>query len=535
MREQKESNSVWFIAILAMFVIVALRCFDDNITLQTDATFLYNRCFQMVDCLRHGYFPFIYYNDVGGIGYASPIFYGQFTLVPFVLFLNDIAVFIKVYYLCCIVLNFFAFRCFLKRISSSATLGACFYIVGLPFVRLCDFGVYAYIMGVGFGWFFIAYCIDYFRDNKNFAPLLLFYFLCWDANFNSAALYLFVCFCLFVRYFKRDRILSYLRLFCFACVLFLFNFVSMFANRDALSLYDLSDSFSGDTGSIGTLFSLRPFGGFLPRTIMNMLFSVDLATGFMQFGILALFVFVLIKHVLHESLLFRVEAGIICAGTVFLYIIGMHPLWGSFYSVTNVFFQFPIRYLVICYGFVVAIVARYLIKSKAVLIVLILCVLDFFIIGFRVWESTLVETDLAAYIVLGEYTGSSFIAEENVWLEYSSSIHSESGSIYSYTNDYNGLTVDCSSNASGDVLTLPKLYYRWYQAVGDNGEQFKISSGYSNYCEVDIGTYTGSLYLRYRVPFVIMLLLFVQVVCLLWLLAIICKRRLVCFESAEGK
>lgn len=524
MREQKESNSVWFVAILAMFVIVALRCFDNNITLQTDTTFLYNRCFQMVDCLRHGYFPFIYYNDVGGIGYASPIFYGQFTLVPFVLFLGDIAVFIKMYYLCCVALNFFAFRCFLKRVSNNATLGACFYIVGLPFVRLCNFGIYAYILGVGFGWFFLAYCIDYFRDNKHFAHLLLFYFLCWDANFNSAALFLLVCFCLFIRYFNREYLLSYVRLFGFACVFFLFNFVNIFAHRDAISFYNLSDSFSGDTGKIGTLLSLRPFGGFLFRSIMNTFSFVDLATGLMQFGVLALFVFVLIKHVRYESVLFRVKVGIICVGTVFLYIIGTHPLWGSFYSVTHVFFQFPVRYLVICYGFVVAIMARYLIKSKAVLIVLILCILDFFIVGLGVWVSTLAKGDLEAYIVLGEYTGQNFVADEDIWLEYSSSIHSESGNIYSYTNDYNGLTVDCSSNVSGDVLTLPKLYYRWYQATDVDGKQFKVSSGYSNYCEVDIGTYTGILYLRYEIPYVIILLFFVQVACLFCLLVITCKR-----------
>lgn len=105
-REQKETKFVWAVAIVVMFIIVALRCFDSKLMTEPDATFLYNRCLQMWDCVKNGYFPFLYYNDVGGIGYASPIFYGQLTLVPFIPLLGSISSFIKGYFLVCVVLNF---------------------------------------------------------------------------------------------------------------------------------------------------------------------------------------------------------------------------------------------------------------------------------------------------------------------------------------------------------------------------------------------------------------------------------------------
>lgn len=136
MKPQKETNGAVAIAVVALFVIYAIWTFGYNMESDTDALFLYNRCYQMFDCFRHGLWPFLYYNDVGGIGYGSPIFYGQLTLLPFGVFLFDKLLFIKMYVLAVLLLNFFGFKFLSKRFTSYSTLSASLYILSIPYIYI---------------------------------------------------------------------------------------------------------------------------------------------------------------------------------------------------------------------------------------------------------------------------------------------------------------------------------------------------------------------------------------------------------------
>lgn len=513
MRVQRESHLVWAIAISALLVIFSLRCFDSNVVLEADATFLYNRCWQMLDCLRHGYYPFIYYNDIGGIGYGSPIFYGQATLFPFMLFLADILVFIKAYFLVCLLVNFFGFRCFVKRFSSYGTLSACFYILGVPYIFMCSSGMYAATLATGFSWFFFAFCIDFFRDGKGMAFLILTYFLIWQSNFNSVVLATVVCVGIFLLFFRLSRWRSYLKLFLCVLALILYNIVNILVHLDSLRLADFSTLFPGDMELLRVVLSCTPFGGFLYRSVGISLYGYDLCCGFMSFGMLVVLVHYLRDGFLKQSLEYRLCAVGVLALASLGYFVGMYPIWGTVFQVTNAFFQWPLRYFIIMWGFVVAVLARVVKPDKWVCFVLILCVLDIFVANPLSASSTAGGVDfLLLNMGHGEYAGETFEKSMDVYEEWSTAVHSESGAVYTYVNDYNGLSVDCSANPGEDVLTLPKLYYNGYEARGSDGEVFPLSSGYSNYCEVGIGSYQGVLTLRYRVHGVVLVCFWIQVI-----------------------
>lgn len=65
MRRQDESDNVTALAIVLLLVIFMLRCGDAGIVHDDDGLFLYNRCYQVIDCLRNGEYPFIFYQDGG--------------------------------------------------------------------------------------------------------------------------------------------------------------------------------------------------------------------------------------------------------------------------------------------------------------------------------------------------------------------------------------------------------------------------------------------------------------------------------------
>lgn len=214
---------------------------------------------------------------------------------------------------------------------------------------------------------------------------------------------------------------------------------------------------------------------------------------------------------------------------VVAYLLGLHTIWGSVYEVTQSFFQFPIRYFIFFFGFVIVILSRVVKLSRLSVGVLIVCIVDIFLanpLGGSVSRGDL--PPVFQYIVYAEYGGSNFldkmIVDNDLYEEYAFSIHSSSGTEYTYSNEYNGLSVDCSSNLGSDILTLPKLYYKGYHAYSEDGSQFTVVSWYSNYCEVNIGSYTGSLRLIYEVPIYLLMLFWLQIASVAYILAKVLRR-----------
>lgn len=533
MRVQKENKAVWLLAVCALFVSCSSVVFNSLWSDNGDYIFLYNRLFQIYDCLRNGYFPFIYYEDVGGIGYGSPIFYGQLTLVPFLLFVASIDAFVKAYSLCSLLLNFFGFRFFLKRVSDHATLVACFYITSMPFLGLYNGSLPANCFAVGISWFFLGYCIDFFRDGRNGVFVTLTYFLVWQSNFNTTVICTLVCFALFVVYFRRSHFWGYVKLLLGTLVVVSYDIVNMLVHIDALRFADAETVLSRMSQPHDIkVFSIHPFGGYLYRGSSP---SIDYCNGFMTFGVLAVFVYCLIKGFGQESLRFRVCSVLIGVVAVVGYVIGTYDIWRAVYKATDIFFQFPVRYYIYIFGFVLAVFARVVRPQWFVYVALVLCLFD--IAVAKPFHPSPDYSKEYWYWQIGnyEYASDSFVRSNDVYHDYSSGIHSYSGVHYSSGRSYNVVFVDCSSNPGRDIITLPKLYYKGYRAVGENGERFVVSSGFSNYCEINLGNYTGKLYLTYRVPPVVLFFFLLQIACVSSMLYYIVKWRLVAFESAKRK
>lgn len=532
-REQKENKTTCVIAGCIIFILFMLYTFDTKAVIQPDGTFLYNRLFQVYDCFRHGEWPFLFYNDLDGIGYGSSIFYGWVTLIPFIPFVGNISAFLKVYFLCCVLLNFFAFRACVKRFSSYATLAACFYIIGVPFVMMSTSGLYAATMATGFSWLFFAYSIDFFRGDHSVSKVLLFFYLIFQTNINSAVLALVVCFCLFICYFSRSRLFDYFRLFACALLLLSFNIVDIIAHRDSVSLFDMSVYFGPNWEA---LLSAVPIGSFLVRSVLCKSNILSYCTWFMQVSIFVLFIYYYVRGIYKETSRFKVQSIVLVIGSVLAYIVGVWFIWPFFYYAGFAFLQFPLRYLILLWGGLCIVFSRVVQARRLTYAVLVLCLLDVLLANpvIIAYEEVDDQLYLHAFVVNGEYLGDDFVRGDSVFFDYSSRVHSTSGTIYTYQNTYNGLSVDCHANTGTDVLTLPKLYYNWYRAVGSDCTRFRVKSGYSNYCEIDIGNYTGILFLSYQVPMPVLLLFWVQIACLSRLLLLALRRYFV-HAKAEGE
>lgn len=526
MRVQDEKRSVTVIAIIALCAIFCLRCFNESLDYAVDASFLYNRLYQMVDCLKHGFWPFLYYNDAGGIGYGSPIFYGQLTLVPFIPFVSSLSLFIRAYYLACLLLNFAGFRFFLKRLSSYATLCSIFYIISMPFVYLYGWSLQASCFATGLSWFFFGYCIDFFRDRRHFAQTAILFYLVYQSNLNSAIFAVLVCFCLFLAYFDKERIKDYAKLFVCEFLLLLYNIVNVIVHLDSLR-GGVEPELFGPAEVIPYSFHLMssfPFGEYIIRTAVHDFFGVDMCCGLMTFSFVAVFVYFIVSGFKAQSRRFRVCTVVIVGLTAVGYAVGIYAWWPSLYYAMKgaLFFQFPIRYMILLYGFLIAVLSKVIKWDDVLRMILAIGIADMVFAGPLTWQGEIVGNEFVDpihyQIMNAEYAGPSFINERETVLEYSSCVHSESGAEYAYENLYNGLSVDCSSSRGGDVLTLPKLYYNGYQAFGDGGEAFGVVGGYSNYCQVDIGGYKGTLRLEYRVHPFVMACFALQIGVLLYLL-----------------
>lgn len=505
---QKESRLVTFFAICGLFIVFSLLAFNDELTGVGDIIFLYNRAYQIRDCFQHGLYPFLYYEDLGGIGYGTPIFYGQLTLFPFIFFVDDIAIFTKLYFLVCLLLNFFAFRTFIKRISSHATLMSCFYIFSMAFIALYTANLPANVMAVGWSWLFFAFCIDYFRDGKNLVLVILTYFMIWQSNFNSTVLATLVCFCIFCVYFKKSELKRYGQLLGVVLLTVGYNIVNILTHLDAIYSVPAEAMLSIFNGSEDMrVTSAVPFGGFIFRNVFE---SADKCVGFMSIGLFAVSCYYIGRYIWSQSKRFKICSCVIFVFVAVGHIIGLYSIWPTVYQVTNLFFQFPIRYYIYLFGFALAVVSRVIKPSWIVYAVLAFCIIDVFVVNpFR--SDTTMELEYIGYqLGNGEYASSSFIQDYDVYADYSTSVHSQSVETYSFSKEYNSVTVDCSANSGVDVVTLPKLYYFGYRAVGSNREEFTVKSGYSNYCEVDIGSYTGTLTLYYEVPDIVMMFFFIQ-------------------------
>lgn len=125
---RKEKNHFWiFVSVLVlitMFVMYRFSVFD-LVSVGHDATFHYNRFISLSDAVSNGKFPvYIDYEAIDNYGYATNLFYPNFTLIPFA-FISKYTGYIIAYQIMCftytILTGLFTYLCINKIFKDKLT------------------------------------------------------------------------------------------------------------------------------------------------------------------------------------------------------------------------------------------------------------------------------------------------------------------------------------------------------------------------------------------------------------------------------
>jgi hypothetical protein len=110
----------------------------------------------------------------------------------------------------------------------------------------------------------------------------------------------------------------------------------------------------------------------------------------------------------------------------------------------------------------------------------------------------------------GEYLDKSFVWDIDEFNKNKSQVIDQYGNTYTYDTDKQYLIVDLSSNTNTNtIIQVPKLYYKGYVAKTKASmltDSFDVSMGYSQFINVNVDNYTGTLYVYYQHPLFLQIL-----------------------------
>jgi hypothetical protein len=513
----KKREYLWLSLILLIF---ALRCLDGNISTYGDNIFLYNRAYQMYNCLKDGILPYFYYNDAQGLGYGSSFFYGQLNLIPFLWCVPlGIDAFVKLFYLSEVLLNYFGIKLFSARFVKNNDVVAVIFCMSPLFV---SYQLLANLFGVGLSWFFLAYCVDFFRDSKPFYKASLFFVLILNSHIISAFMSFVFCVAIFIKYFKVDRIKDYVKFAVTTILICSYSICNILYHADSLTSVSNVYLIESTVTSLGSsqVNSILFIGGYTFRLLLSKIFGVAPLVGgsLLCISLLLYLLYIKFKNKIHN---------IIYPLSLVAVIIGIKPIWLAINSKVNIFFQFPVRYEFYLLVFCLIPIIDYT-NVKIIKVLMVICTLDIIFTGaFTINSEPITDeplTDFDYQIGCGEYLGKTFTHEKSYYDYVISGVHTQDGSLINYEVDKNKLILHIPDHSDDYTLTLPKLYYKGYIT---SDSSIKCYSGYSNYLTIDIGTYSGDLVVYYNQPIFLRILQLFCIFVALYLIRRIIKWRYV--------
>lgn len=526
----------WVGIVIVMFLSCVVIIAGSDRTLVPDIRYLYNRAEQMLDCLKDGNLPFFYYNDFGGVGYGSSFFYGQLTLYPFLIFAKmGITQFLNAYTVIVIALTYTG-ACFLgKRFTKNYKFVALLYMCSCWSVQsFFSFATLSNMLATAISFYFIGFCIDFFRDRKSFIPASVMFYLIINTHLVTAVISFIICVMLFIMYFNKSRFKDYLKFALFTtfiCSYFLANVlyhIGVVNNTKAINDRMLKFVEAGNATAICNYQSKLPFTGVIFNSILA---KFDLV-GIDGYHLINLSVAILLivwgRHKFSKR---EISCLII---SLLATLVSIRYIWVLLNKVWLNPIQFPCRftsYIVLC---ILLVFLRNVELSKFKSRVFILCCLpELLLIPFVTvpTDRALLEYDnpYSHQVINGEYLDKSFSWDLSDFEYKKNHVTDQDGNEYDFSVFPNKVVVSVHGNKDEDIqLTLPKLYYKGYTfsrvtipetfAPIDEEEfynhtyslyitdTYKVEMGDSQFIKVDIGASRGTFVLTYEHPVWLILL-----------------------------
>lgn len=501
--KQLNYGKVLLVAFIIVAILYGFICSEDAWYI-ADLRYLYNRAYQMLSCFQDGNMPWFYYNDFGGVGYGSSFFYGQLTLVPFLIFIPiGFEPFINAYIITTIILHFVGSYCLFKRFCKQPYWVSVLYIsCYFSYYNFLTSGTYSNLFAIGLSFFYIAFCIDFFRNKKSFIPAALIFYLIMNTHLITSIVTFGITLILLGYYWDKTRIKDCFKFFITTCVLCSYNVLNMLyhsgiINRtneiNARVIKDLKDSLPR---SIDLYMDKIPFGGLLSSLVLKNVNGYHL----FNWVFLGIIVFLIYKY----KVLKNKKVFCLLVVSCLTLIISMRPIWLAINQKVLIPIQFPNRLTpyIICFIFIIAF--KNLDRVKLYVLLFITCLPELFVGPFFMYEIPdeykALVTDLDCQIVNGEYLDSSFIFDKDLFELYSSSvIDVDTGAHYAFQRNNNQIIVD-DLDKSNITLQFPKLYYKGYTLTDNFGNRYEVRKGISQFCTVTIDNRTQRVVLQYQHP-----------------------------------
>lgn len=530
-----------------------------------DFLFHMNRLKQMIMCIEDGHYPDYYYNDYFQLGYGSSFLYPQLTLLVFVPFYFMGATQLNVAMLtACVVLHWTGFRAFAKRFTKNWRYAVPLYLGSSCFVTAMNgLDITVSFICCGLSWFFLAFFVDFMREHDSnvkrkiaMIKASLIFFLMLGTSLISTVVGFVACVILFFMYFKKEDIKDYAQ---FALVNIGLNAFWICRALWQISICTRLDVINENMRLGATRVNCNvgfqtivPVFGMVESTVLGGNFF---NSGYSYFNIFvtSILLFLAIKY--HGKLS---KKELVVLGFCFVaMVVSNLKVWSLLNNIVDLKVQFPIRYGFYVLGALVLIAIRNVDfnaskLNKQLYICLILLIIPEI---FQVTRCMIIRThvidadDMYAWLEGDtEFDWGTEGADYKVWVEYAgSTIINGEFMDESYTFNYQdflhykdtardqndvGYPIEYKENTTvvnvpehdGDlVLTIPKLWYRGFHCYDEEGNELsEVKMGYSQYCEVNIGDYSGNVYLVWKLPVLFQVL---KLLCFMFLALVL---RLLC-------
>lgn len=489
---------------ISIIYLLYLLSIKDSLLANSDSAYLVNRASQMLSCIKEGNIPFFYYKDFKGVGYGSSFFYGHLTLYPFLPFLlSDEITFLFVYICVAYIVNFIGAYMLARRLTKNYKFVTIMYMSStFMFMFVLYIHMFVNLMGVGLGFIFLSYIIDYMREESSKSLILsgLFYFLLINTHLLTSFICFLCCVMLLVYYFNKERLKSYLRLALYIIIICSYYIANFLYHISALNdLGEINRFILGSDNTIRNKFSISLFPfEYLGKCILR----ID-NTGLCILDIIIL-AFMLVLFFKNRKSFSKKHKLLLLVG-VFLLIFSLSPVWNWFnLEVYMLPFQFSFRYLpfllIVMYCLILDKVKNKDLRtfmcswSIFYLFIIMLVKISIHIPLYDKYES------IGKYTGNGEYVTDRFICTQSEFELLSTRIIDEDNIFYKYT-EQDGKLIFSVNTDKDTYLTLPKLYYKGYVAYLNNKDELRIDEGYSQFIKVYVPQGSnGTIYCYYKHP-----------------------------------